>query len=217
MAIALDATASNFTGAGTSITVSHTCSGSDRILLVGVITNDTTDKITGVTYNGVAMTRLSSQGSAGLNFLGYIYYLIAPDTGTHNIVVSRSDSGVVGGMSGSYTGVSQSGFPDSQATGSDATGNFTASTTVVASNSWMFVNYRTNDSDANTPVTSGTIRQTVFSAAIGIWDSNGVVGTGSQSVTFTVSPGNETYWLAASFAPVAVASTAKFFQLVEKA
>lgn len=201
MAIAYDSSAANTANPGTSVTVSHTTSGDNRLLMLGVITNDTTDKVTGATYNGVAMTRLDSQAAASTGFYGFIYYLVAPATGANNLVVSRSDSNLIGAMSASYTGVSQTGFPDSQAKGTDASGAYDMTTTVVASNCWLFANTRSNDTDGVIPLSVGVKRQSVFVGQIAIIDSNGTVGTGAQTITVTCSPGNEVYWLMASFAP----------------
>jgi hypothetical protein len=56
MAIAVDATSQDHSATATSLTFSHTCSGSNRILFVGIVGDITTDTVTGVTYAGVSMT-----------------------------------------------------------------------------------------------------------------------------------------------------------------
>ena len=97
MAIAFDAAARTDAGANqTTATVSHTCTGSDRILFVQAISNDDGDTVTGVTYNGVAMTKIGSSvgvppAGSSSNFLS-MWYLIAPATGANNVVVTRSTS-----------------------------------------------------------------------------------------------------------------------------
>ena len=110
MAIAFDAAAAGFTTSTSSHTQSLTVSGTDRVLIVGTVSNG--NAITGVTYNSVAMTELDSN----INFAGsldhQIWYLIAPDTGTNNIVASTSGSQNIFVTAASYTGVSQTGFPD---------------------------------------------------------------------------------------------------------
>lgn len=209
MAIAYDFSSTGNANPGTSVTVAHTCTGSDLLLLVGILTNDTTDKVTGVTYNGVAMTRLAAYQAVTTNFFGFTYYLLAPATGANNIVASRSDSGLIGCMGASYTGVSQSGFPDSNASGTDAAGNFSATTTVVAANCWLWANVRSNNNVSGiTAGASTTIRQNVFGSAGVMADSNAIVGTGAQSLNFVVDNGGETYWHVVSFAPAAAAGGA---------
>ena len=106
--IAFDAQSKSST-TGTSLTFSHTVSGSNRVLIVAASSNGG-DHITGITYNAVAMTQ-QAKLAVGTNYV-YLYYLIAPDTGAHDVVVSSGSSVVLVACAVSYTGVSQSGFPD---------------------------------------------------------------------------------------------------------
>lgn len=207
MAIAFDAQSTGVANPGTSVTVSQTCTGSNLLLLVHVGTNDTTDKVTGVTYNAVAMTRLDAKAAATTGFFGFVYYLVNPATGAHNIVASRSDSNLITVDAVSYTGVSQTGFPDSQANGTVALGNITATTTVVASNCWLFGATRGNNGVSGITAGAGTtLRTGNFSNALVSSDSNGTVATGSQTLNYNISAGGECYWMICSFAPVATSA-----------
>lgn len=90
MALAVDSTSSTSgTGIG-PFTWSHTCSGLNRLLRVTVSHFDSSDVVSSITYNGVALTAVP--GGATNNGQYYItaYYLIAPDTGTHDIVVTMT-------------------------------------------------------------------------------------------------------------------------------
>lgn len=199
MAVAFDAKANGSANPGTSVTYAHTVGvGSDRLLILGISTNATTDKVTTVTYNGVNMNRLTTQQADTTNFFLYLYYLLAPATGANNVVVNVSSSEAVFCASVSYTGVTnQVSFPDSFNKGTDGTGNYTATTTVVASNCWLFATSRSNGT-----VTAGAgtlIRDNVNTASNISSDSNAAVGTGSQSLQFNSSPGGETGWIIASF------------------
>jgi Concanavalin A-like lectin/glucanases superfamily len=188
---------------GLSATVAHTCTGTDvnGVLIVHVVTNDTTDKITGVTYNGVALTRRLSQAAASTGFLGFVYTLNSPPAGTFNVVVSRSDSNLIGIISTSYKNTIATGFPDSSASNSTSSSPYSPTTTVVASDCWWYVATRSNDADGVYTMSSGVARGSIFAANIFSGDSNGIVGTGAQSTTITVSPGGETYWMMLSLAP----------------
>lgn len=156
MAIAIDATSSGFQLNTTSVTVSHVVSGSDRVLLVFVANGNnyptaTTILASGVTYNSVAMTSMSSSGASNV-IHGQWFYLIAPDTGTHDIVVTMPSSQDVVVAAISLTGVKQTGFPDAgpvQNIGYAGYGTWTSSsitTTVdnamvlagVGADSWAF-------------------------------------------------------------------------------
>lgn len=99
MAIALNSTSSGFSS-GSTLTFAHTVSGANRILVVGT----REPAVSGVTYNGVALTKaISSSGGSGVD--SAIWYLIAPATGTNNIVVSATANMVC--YASSWTGVDQ--------------------------------------------------------------------------------------------------------------
>jgi hypothetical protein len=87
----------------TTITVPITVPlGNDRLLAVGVsITNPTSQTISGVTYAGTALSNNDQDGTPsamnvanGTDCHTYIWRLIAPVTGTNNIVITLSAAGV---------------------------------------------------------------------------------------------------------------------------
>jgi hypothetical protein len=69
-----------------TLTVSHTVGGSDTALICTVWQNNATDLLSGVTYNGVALTQLDSFANSASNTWFSDWYLVAPDTGTHDVV-----------------------------------------------------------------------------------------------------------------------------------
>lgn len=167
--IAFDAASSNFTSSpGTSISTPHTVSGSNRILFVSVnigknCGNCQGDLLTGVTYNGAPLTLVGKVAthSGIINPLEtYLYYILAPDIGTHDIVVSYSALGgvldAVWVASASYTGVSQSGL-DASAVSADnifpAT-SVTGTVTTVADNDWIVMG--SYSGDGSTSAGAGT-------------------------------------------------------------
>lgn len=102
MAVAYDAYSRSGDGFASSVTWAHTCAGSDRYLLVGIYCDSASDQVTGVTYNGVAMTRIARFAS-GVSI--YLYGLVAPATGANNIIASFT--GAIGAdvAAMSFTGV----------------------------------------------------------------------------------------------------------------
>lgn len=135
MAIAPDA-ASTGNGTGTSLTVSHTCAGSDRGLFVAIVGDNGSDAVTGVTYNGVSCLLVGKVQPSGGRWV-YLYYLSAPATGAHNVVVSASGSVYLEANNASYTGVSQTGQPEASATNSNAsTASLTVTTSTITDNAW---------------------------------------------------------------------------------
>lgn len=140
MAIAFDLATGSSTGAASSLTFSHTCTGSNLMLFVGVYCNITTETITGVTYNGVAMTQITKNVNSSNSNL-YLYALAGPATGANNVVISSSASTSIGGVAMSYTGVNQSVTLDNfnNQLSSGTTTNLTATLTSVTDNCWMIM------------------------------------------------------------------------------
>ncbi|MGA7751397.1 MAG: C25 family cysteine peptidase [Candidatus Sulfotelmatobacter sp.] len=116
--VAVDATTSSnaeLTGTGTKkLTFNHTTTGTNLLLIVGVsinITNQTTTTVTGVTYNGVALTSIGAHNDAGNTRRVEMWYLLNPPTGTNSTVVSvnipaNRTVGVAAGAT-TFTGVDQ--------------------------------------------------------------------------------------------------------------
>lgn len=199
MAIAWDAASGAQNNYTTALTFSHTIgSGSDRLLFVSFITNNTSDKITGVTYNGTAMTRTMAR-QAGGNFWMYVYHLVAPDTGTNNVVVSASSGSLIWACSSSYTGVNQTSPIDNTAGLSYTTGTWTGTVETSADNCWLYTQVR-----AGSPIAaSGTTVERRDSGQSACYDSDGAkspAGTYSNTGTNNSSNTNGNL-ITVSFAP----------------
>lgn len=160
----------------------------NRILFyvnVGNIGAGSSDYATNVTWHGQAMTRMRSvQTGPGGRWMSY-WYLVAPDAGTYNIVVTNSTSAYTQGYLASFYGVKQIA-PEAIGTatnGEGSNGGFAADITSVYSN---FIGYRTD----NPQITPGTYNfndqngktcsvTTVTSGAwvIGFKNSSGATGS----------------------------------------
>ena len=94
----------------TSASWSHTTSGSNRYLVVGLSGWDTSRSLSSVTvtYNGVAMTKLGGIEAANQNTV-VLWGLVNPASGTHTVQISNIPAGYseLGGGSVSFTGVDQ--------------------------------------------------------------------------------------------------------------
>lgn len=199
MAIAFDATSGGrLTPPGTSYTLSHTCSGTNRILFVGA--GSLNDTITSVTYGGTSMTLVAKSSYPGSGRIGTaLYYLINPASGANNIVVSSSASDNITIAAASYTGAKQSAQPDANSTTNNAASSVTGSVTTVADNCWL-VMAAVNDQNNFTAGSGTTMRQTDPNYSIG--DSNAAkTPAGSHSLTFNISPSASNGAVIASFSP----------------
>jgi len=205
MSIAFDASvaADNSPGySSTTVTWSHTCTGSNRILFVHV-RGDTSDNVTGVTYAGVSMT-LIDKVFVATNRWQYLFYLIAPATGSNSCIATASTSIAFLVESASYTGARQSGQPDSKATntGSSVT-TLTFTTTTVADNCWMILAVGASNGGL-TASTGSFLRRIGTNTGSAIFDSNSALTpAGSKSMIVNCTSG-AINGIIASFSPPSI-------------
>jgi uncharacterized repeat protein (TIGR01451 family) len=120
--VAFDSTTENgttgpLTGAAPSFTITHTTSGTNTLLLVGVslnISGNTGANVSGITYNGIPLTFVGAHNDSATTptMRVEIWSLVGPATGTYNIVTSfflPGGTGSVGAVVGAntFTGVDQ--------------------------------------------------------------------------------------------------------------
>src|SRR5215468_9628369 len=116
--VAVDSATSNsatLAGTGTStLTIGHTTAGTNRLMLVGVsmnITNAAATGVVGVSWNGTPLTFVGAHNDATNTRRVEMWSLLAPVTGTFNVIVSVNipgavNIGVVAGAT-TFTGVDQ--------------------------------------------------------------------------------------------------------------
>ncbi len=211
-AIAFD-TSANFGTVTTNVSSSYTVTGSNPFLMAsglgkhGAAGSDVWP--TNCTYNSVNMTKTDATttypGGGGAWLAAY--YLFAPATGSNTFAITWTQSlQFAFPFCSSYSGTSQSGTLDSHnsASGTSAGTSWVASTTVVAASCWLWTN-SDNDNDVTT-LSIGTERQASGNHGAPN-DSNATVGTGSQSITYTLASGTANYaWFMISIAPAASAT-----------
>lgn len=125
MAIAYDTSSASSTTEGTPVSWSHTCTGTNRYLIVALYSADggaLSDWT--VTYNGVSMSYINSREVGGTVAL---YGLANPDSGT-NTISATAGTGSAVGRAVSYTGVLQSGQPEANAAATSSTLTVSSST-----------------------------------------------------------------------------------------
>jgi hypothetical protein len=107
MAIAFDAVTTDTYVGQTSRTIAHICTGVNRFLIVTIAVYTNAGGVTGVTYNGVAMTLTGTATAVG-GAVVYQYVLVDPASGSNNVIVSLSGPNWYYSFSVvSYTGVDQ--------------------------------------------------------------------------------------------------------------
>ena len=191
MAVTFDA-ASAGQGAA-NFTFSHTVASDANYLFVQVSQN-----CTGVTFNGVAMTLLSSYHPTFGTFAGncpyvIVYGLANPDVGTHTVSVSINTGGIEDAVAASYKNIlAVTHGNDSASVGGQTT--TWESTATLAVNEWEISFFAGANNFARTlqAYTNGTLRQanTGGDYPISIIDSNGNQTPGSYSVWCQWSSGS---------------------------
>ncbi len=198
MAIAFDSS-SEASGTSTSLTYSHTTSGDDRLLIVGVSYNDNEDLSTTVTYNGVSMTKIA-EATQGSFIYASLWYLEAPATGANDIVVTISASKTITSICGSYTGCAQTGIPDASATATQASAAVhDASVTTTVDNCWAIYFVKCN---AAPTAGDNTTSRNAISNAIFVDSNAAVTPAGSRTLEVDTSAGRKSAGIIASIAPV---------------
>lgn len=193
------------TNTGGNLTTSFTTAGTNIAVVVWALQTDSVnDRVTGVTWNGVALTRVGRQpfaASPGSDLEEYV--LVGAASGTHNVVITTSV-----GTSISYAGIiaSYTGVAGSNAT---STGNSLAQTSLMTSvtttvdNSWTLLGLSANGTTHNAG-TATTRRIDVAATETAIFDSNAPI-TPPGSNTLNVTSTSQNYiWGMVSLSPVVV-------------
>jgi len=147
--IAFDAASnSGYQAAASSYSWSHTCTGADRYLTVGISMLSLAQTVTSITYNSVPMIFLGAQNSVTGAARVELWGLANPSTGSNTIAVTLSGAIASAGNASSYTGVEQTapieGFNSAQATNVGAA-DATVNVTTVADNDWCVDIVATDD------------------------------------------------------------------------
>lgn len=140
MALTVDTTSNGFDdGTPTTLTVSHTCAVGATLLVVSVcVDSGSSTIVSGVTYNGVAMTRRAITDVA---YSQTMWTLDAPASGVHDIVATVTSGHKIGlgaiSFLGAYTlgsngtGTHSGTAPSIVCTTSEQTGFVVAGITIV--------------------------------------------------------------------------------------
>ena len=210
--IMFDAALLGSASTSTSFNETFTCTGSNLVLIVGVLEDDNPHTATGVTYNSVAMTKITDFGiESTSNVSMSVWFLINPATGSHTLTTTRTGTASCSVRVISYTGANQSltytGTPtDNYATlGDTATATSRAlAVTTLANNSWVIGFNRTGLVGYATTPGSGTMSRTTSSASGRICGDSGhdIVTAGSYTMNWTNAGADSNIVISLSLSPV---------------
>jgi hypothetical protein len=158
----------------------------NHLLVVGVFSSHSTeDTIASVTYNGDAMTRAVANYNVGNGYgASYIYYLLNPDTGNNNIVVTQTATkgDYIGCAPILYSGVASSNIVDDTDVNNGSGTAVSITSTVSTENSWMVgMCYAQRALSAGSKT---TIRGVILNSIV-TSDKNAPLATGNQTLNLT--------------------------------
>jgi hypothetical protein len=211
LSIASDTSNIIFNGSGATLSSNFTIATlTNGLMLVGNLHNSG-DHLTATSWNSVASTQQTKANTRG-GLEAYIWYLLAPTPGT-NSLVSTSDgtSGEVDHAFATYSGVAQSGFPDSSFSdlATNASSN-TFSLTTVANNAWAFIVYTPNNGPSSAGTNATKLQDDLPSGDMAIFDNSGhgaITPAGSFSMTCSASGATQSRGIGVSFAPFVALTT----------
>ena len=175
-------------------TFSHTVpAGSDRLLVVSVMTEGN-EGASGITYNGTALTQAvrKSGGNATATAVA-IWYLVAPDVGTFNLVVSFSNTSPFGVTATNFTGVQQNNPIEQVASTIGASGSPSVTVSNPMAGSLIFA--AATDNGETATFTPGTNVGELWDTSTGtgtedlsIWGGTRTTNTSQTSYTISATP-----------------------------
>lgn len=130
-------------GVTNAISWTHTCKGSNRLLVVavGIRGADNNAAVSSITYNSVALTKLIEVPFNGAQLRLELWYLTNPATSanTVSVTLTANTSGALGGGAISFNGIAQPSL-GAYSIGTQETGggvSITTNITTGSDNSWI--------------------------------------------------------------------------------
>lgn len=190
--IAFDAVATTKTGGATSLAWNHTvAAGNNRILIVGISFRVNSVSNPAATYNSIPMTLIAFQSSGSSTTQVAMFYLLLPDTGTHQVSVTWTTSSAAVGGSMSFTGVKQSSPYRTPETKNGGVTGDPFSVDVTSAVGELVVDVAAHANDGFVAEAGQTARYNDFQTSIA---GGGSTEPGAASVNMGWNPTTSTHW-----------------------
>jgi hypothetical protein len=188
-AIAFDAVASSSGDPTDPLSFSHTVTGSNVGLIVGLGTHNASITHTSVTYNSVSMTSEANIEFAAVNLRTSMWSLIAPATGANTVSCDLSGSSRVIAGAVSFSGADQTDLVEAAVTSTIDTNNTaTQDITTITANSIVVDCVTSVISDGNLPtVGAGQTSRWNIKLASGNYHGVGSTEPTTSPATVTMS------------------------------
>lgn len=200
-----------------SATVTINYAGATNGFLMAFLMTNGANNVTSVQWNGVSLTQTGSAVKATSdNVWLSAWYLINPAAGNYNLVANFGTNTRATIYGGFYSGVKQSGQPDTSASGVKTGNPHSQSITTNYADCWLMTADVAPNRGAFSSASNFTTRQDISAQETIFGDSNGSVGAaGSKtvSVTYTLTPSSNYPMFVVSIDP-APDVNAGFFQMM---
>jgi len=197
-AVGFDVASSSFSASASSLTYSHTSTGSNLMLVTG---GGERNAGTTNTYNAVSCTALTSRTNGAAN--ARQWYLSGPATGANNVVTTFGTSAYSTSITTTFTGVDSTIGTEAGGTGSSTS----VSTVVTSATNELVVDYVSHGVATSMTIGAG---QTLRGSQV-INANTQAVSTepGAASVTMSWTTGVSSVWAHTAF-PMKPASTSTY-------
>jgi len=214
-----NASSASNSSTSSTLTFSHTVgTGSDRLLLVGVVIRSSSTSVTSITYNSLALTYLSSVLSNDVRT--ELWYRKNPPSGAHNVVVTIGASRMMAAGAMSFTGVHQTTTFGTAMT--NANSNTAPTVNVSSATDELVVDVvGQRDPDAPNTLTAHASQAERFKKASTSGSNANVrlggsteTGAATTTMSWTLSPGDDWGIIAVPLKPAPAAPTPTPYGLV---
>lgn len=188
---------------GNSLSWQHNNSG--NCVMVGTVGDLTSDLITGVTYNAVAMAKVGVIQMPTDRFLT-LWGLVGAVTGNNTVLVSASSSIFIAAASSSYSGVGSIEAGATTNTANSPATSVTGTVATTAANCWTVAAVADDSGVAISGGTGTTSRGTNSITPLNMLDSNIALSPGNHTLQGTGGAGANWGIVIASLAPSGAAA-----------
>lgn len=203
-----------------SNTVAFDATATDAYLVVQTL-KASSQTVSDVTYNGVAMTLIVGPNTGGTpTQTNYLWGLASPTTGTNDIVVSDSGAGTLVVDAILYSGSQQTTAVEaSNSTSGTSASSISISVTTITDNAWLVGYFRSNSPSGGFTAGSNTVIRTDAAEGTRQLADSGAVQTPPGSFSLNATMESAANWGAMAFslkpvAAVAVGGTNRNFALL---
>jgi len=174
-------------------------------MVVTLLTFNTTDIVSDVSYNSAALTEIGQETHTGAGTTVYQYCLQKPTTGTNNLVVNLASSDSPQLRIATHNGIECP--PETSESSQISPDDVTYSTTLSATLDDSIFITSSGDSSCDSANTAGTDTYIRSYSSCTLHADSGLIPTGSATLTINRGANSSFYWVSAMYPPLSTTPT----------